>query len=142
LRGAPAKIEPAVMPVEAIRKPIFVVDRDPYVQRLIQQFLRETHDVEVFEDGYIALDRARLVPPAAVLTEILVSKLDGLALCRLLKGDDVTRHVPVMVVSIIEAAGRAKQSGADVFYVKPLERVRFLASFRTMFESTAELSAR
>jgi DNA-binding response OmpR family regulator len=129
------------MPVEAIRKPIFVVDRDPHVQRLIQQFLRDTHEVEVFDDGYVALDRARRIPPAAVLTEILVSKLDGLALCRLLKGDDATKHVPVMVVSIIEAAGRAHESGADGFYAKPLEKGRFLASFRAMFEFTPEASA-
>ena len=117
---------------------ILVVDRDPHVRRLLQRFLGEACVVEFSEDGYSALDRVRACPPAAVLTEILVPRLDGLALCRSLKGDPATRLVPILVISMLAASERARQSGADNFLEKPLEKVSVLAAVRALTDRVTE----
>ena len=119
---------------DAPRDRIFVVDRDVHVRRLVQHFLAEDVAFEFFDDGYAALDRIRRVPPRVLVTEIIVPQLDGLALCRLVKGDPVTRHVPILVISTLAAADRARLSGADGFVAKPLEKKRFIASLHQLTE--------
>jgi len=75
----------------------------------------------VFEqNGPSALEQTRKVVPDIVITEILVPMLDGLALCRRIKADPSTRDTVVVVFSILSAAGRAREAGADAFLLKPL----------------------
>lgn len=116
--------------VEAERETVLVVDRDPHVRRLVQQFVSEAYTVEFLDDGRSALDRVRRSPPSALVTEILIPQLDGLALCRLVKADPGTRHVPILVFSTLAANDRARRSGADAFLAKPLEKRRLVASLR------------
>jgi two-component system cell cycle response regulator DivK len=113
---------------------VFVVDRDAYVRRLLLQFIGSTYVVEFIDDGYVALDRVRRSPPAALVAEVMIPRLDGLALCRLLKGDSSTAKVPVLLFSVLAANERARQAGADAFLAKPLERESFLASMLGLME--------
>src|SRR5687767_14583508 len=100
---------------------ILVVERDPHVRELEAHFLNQAGFAVVFaENGESALDNARRIAPDIVITEILVSGLDGLALCRQLKADPKTRNIAVLVFSILSAAGRASEAGADAFLRKPL----------------------
>ncbi len=103
-----------------------VVDPDEHVHRLTSAFLKDAdYTVESSHDGYDALDRIRKSPPHIVLTDILLPKLDGLALCRLLKSDAATQDiVTVIIFSVLEASRLATESGADGFLLKPLERNR------------------
>ena len=100
---------------------ILCVERDPYVRDLETYFLNEAgFGVNFAEDGLQALQLARDLHPTIVITEILVPKLDGLALCRRLKGDAETRDIAVLVFSLLAAEGRARDAGADAFLLKPL----------------------
>jgi two-component system cell cycle response regulator DivK len=113
---------------------VFVVDCDPHVRRLVIHFIGDAYVVEFFDDGYAALDRARKSPPCAVIAEIMTPRLDGLALCRLLKADPSTAQVPVLIFSVLAAGERARESGADAFLNKPLEKERFVASLLRLTE--------
>jgi DNA-binding response OmpR family regulator len=100
---------------------IVLVERDRHVCALVTLFLKRVgFEVEVAATGYLGLDRVRRLGRAIVITEILVPELDGLALCRLLKGDP-TVQVGVIVLSMLSAANRACQAGADAFLMKPID---------------------
>jgi CheY-like chemotaxis protein len=100
---------------------ILVVDRDPHVRELESHFLNQAgYSVGFAEDGGLALERAQKAVPDIVITEILVPTLDGLALCRRLKADPLTRDIAVLVFSILAAGDRAREAGADAFLLKPL----------------------
>ena len=108
---------------------ILIAERDQKVRELQQHFLsRGGFCVEFVDDGEAALDRARLAPPALIITEILIPKLDGLALCRRLREDPATRDVPVVVFSILAAAARAMEAGAQAFLRKPIVEALFVAT--------------
>lgn len=112
---------------------ILVVERDPHVRDLEAFFLNEAgFAVEFTEDGPAALALAQRIIPDIVITEILVPKLDGLALCRALKADAATRHVQVLVFSILAAAKRAQEAGADAFLMKPLAEKRLVETVREL----------
>jgi DNA-binding response OmpR family regulator len=103
------------------RAVILCVERDPHVRELEAYFLSEAgFEVTFAVDGIEALELARTLRPSIVITEILVPKLDGLALCRRLKADVATSGTAVLVFSLLAAEGRAHDAGADAFLGKPL----------------------
>jgi CheY-like chemotaxis protein len=115
---------------------ILVVERDPHVRELERYFLEEAgYAVEFAEDGLAALEQARVLQPHILITEILVPRLDGLALCRRIKRDPATRRIAVLVFSILLAEGRAKEAGADSFLRKPLAERRLVETVRELIQS-------
>jgi CheY-like chemotaxis protein len=108
---------------------VLIVERDQNVRALQRVFLeRAGLAVEFADDGAAALERARFTPPALVVTEILVPRLDGLTLCRRLRDEPETAHVPVIVFSILTAGTRAAEAGARAFLRKPLVETTFVAA--------------
>ena len=108
---------------------VLIVERDRTVRELQQLFLERAGTVVEFaDDGLAALERVQRDPPALVVTEILVPKLDGLGLCRRLHDDAATAHVPIVVFSILSAGARAAAAGAHSFLRKPLVESTFVAA--------------
>ena len=114
---------------------ILVVERDPCIRELESHFLHEAgYSVGFEQDGHGALAQARTLVPDIIITEILVPKLDGLALCRQLKADPLTSGIAVVVFSILAAAARAREAGADAFLLKPLAEHRLVETVRQLLE--------
>lgn len=112
---------------------ILIAERDQQVRKLQQYFLSQAgFAVEFADDGESALERARLVRPALIVTEILIPKLDGLALCRRLREDPLTRDVPILVFSMLAAGVRAAEAGASAFLRKPLVDSIFVAAVQDL----------
>ncbi|HSK20674.1 MAG TPA: response regulator [Longimicrobiales bacterium] len=112
---------------------ILVVERDPHVRELEAFFLNEAgYAVEFTDDGPAALERARQLRPELVITEVLVPKMDGLALCRELKNDPRTADIMVLIFSILAASTRAREAGADAFLMKPLAERRLVDTVREL----------
>ncbi len=110
---------------------ILIVERDRTVRELQLFFLnRAGFAVEFAEDGQCALERVRVEAPALLITEILIPRLDGLTLCRLVRSDPALADVPVIVFSILAAAARATDAGAAAFLRKPLVETSFLAAIK------------
>jgi two-component system response regulator MprA len=121
---------------------ILVVERDPHVRELEAFFLDEAgYSVEFTEDGPAALARARELRPDMVITEVLVPKLDGLALCRQLKQDPATRGVMVLIFSILAASARAREAGADAFLMKPLAERHLVDTVRELLAARTQSAA-
>lgn len=118
------------------RATILVVDRDPHVRELESYFLDGAgYAVAFAQDGPGALEQARTLAPDIIITEILVPGLDGLALCRRVKADAQTRDTAVLIFSILAAAGRAREAGADAFLLKPLAEHALLDTVRKLLEA-------
>lgn len=114
---------------------ILVVEKDPHVRELEAHFLSQAgYSVEFVSDGQSALEQAQQLLPDIVITEILVPKLDGLALCRKLKATPQTRHISILIFSILAASGRAQEAGADAFLMKPLAEHRLITTVRGLLE--------
>ena len=130
--GAPALTAPGGRAI------ILVVERDPNVRDLEAFFLNEAgYAVEFAADGMAALEMARIVKPHIIITEILVPKLDGLALCRAVKEDPALRGTAILIFSILAAARRARDAGADAFLMKPLADRRLVETVRAVIAARA-----
>ena len=112
---------------------ILVVERDPHIRELESFFLNEAgYTVDFASDGIAALERARELVPDIIITEVLVPKLDGLALCRAVKSDPKLQHIVMLVFSILAVQSRANEAGADAFIMKPLAEKRLVDTVRQL----------
>ncbi len=112
---------------------ILIAERDLQVRKLQQFFLGEAgFEVEFTEDGEVTFERARAARPALVVTEILIPRLDGLSLCRRIREDPETRHLPLLVFTILAAEVRAIEAGASGFLRKPLVDSIFVAAVKEL----------
>ncbi len=128
--------------VPSARALILCVERDPHIRELEAYFLEQAGFVVHFlEDGAQALELARSLKPAIVITEILVPGLDGLALCHQLKATSETRHIPVVMFSILAAETRAREAGAEAFLRKPLAEHRLVQVVRELLAGSTPSAA-
>lgn len=137
------KVPPSASPLAGTGSAVILcVERDPFVRDLESYFLTEAgFRVTFADDGLQALELARELHPTIVITEILVPKLDGLALCRRLKSDPETRDIAILVFSLLAAERRAQDAGADAFLAKPLSAQGLKDAVRILLASRTEGSA-
>jgi CheY-like chemotaxis protein len=118
---------------------ILVVERDPHIKKLERFFLEQAgYRIEFADDGQQGLERARVLLPRILVTEIMLPRLDGLRVCRALKADPVTRGIAVLVFSILSAEDRALEAGADAFLRKPLDDARLVETVIKLLQGKSE----
>ncbi|MCX5770427.1 MAG: response regulator [Candidatus Hydrogenedentes bacterium] len=116
---------------------------DDYVENtlILEQFLHhQGYDVVTAHDGEEAIDLTEKSAPDVILLDLLLPKMDGFDVCRKLKQERKTRHIPIIIITGLaerEANVRALEAGADDFLVKPFDSVllgaRIRASLRSKF---------
>ena len=103
-------------------KHIIVTDDDPAIQDAIRMMLeRKGYAVTAFRTGEPLLKETFEIPRLFILDKQLPG-IDGLDLCRHLKAQEATRHIPILILSAspqIEA--QAKEACADAFLTKPFK---------------------
>ena len=101
---------------------ILVVDDESQIRDLFGRFLSRSGMVVAFaEDGVSGLLEARTHVPDAIVSDLSMPGMDGVAFCRALRCDPATRAVPILVVSGEDAGqGRAAlDAGCDAVLLKP-----------------------
>lgn len=105
---------------------VLVVDDDEDARMLLARALaRSGLPVEVVAavDGHDALERIASRVPQAVITDIMMPRMNGFELCRALRAAPSTAAIPVLIVSALEdEADRARglAAGADDYLIKPI----------------------
>lgn len=103
---------------------LVVDDLEPNREVLRRSLVRDGYHVRTACDGAEALDLIASVPPDLVLSDVMMPKVNGFDLCRRLKGDRVTRLIPVVLVTALsdrEHRIEGIKAGADDFLSKPID---------------------
>jgi PAS domain S-box-containing protein len=121
--------EPEAVPA-GTRPRIVLADDNADMRDYVSRLLRERWDVEAVSDGEAALAAVRRQPPALVLSDVMMPRLDGFGLLRAMRNDAALRFVPVLLLSARageEATAEALRAGADDYLVKPFSARELLA---------------
>ncbi len=110
---------------------ILVVDDEAYIVELVKFNLeKEGYEVIVAHDGLKALDMVREELPDLIILDIMIPRMDGLEVCRLLKQDQVYKTIPIIMLT---AKGEefdtilGLEMGADDYIKKPFSPREMLA---------------
>ena len=108
-----------------MKKRILLVDDSPLVLEMNKAQLEEAgYEVLIASDGQEGLDLARKESLDAILLDLMLPKLDGYKVCRMLKFDKAFEHIPVIIFSAKESDADkklAEQAGANAYMVKPFD---------------------
>lgn len=81
----------------------------------------EGFEVVLAETGDEALELALNLQPSAIALDVILPRRDGWQVLEALRKDPRTRHIPVMIISVVDQAEFGKKLGADEYLLKPLE---------------------
>ncbi|MDK7180700.1 MULTISPECIES: response regulator transcription factor [Corynebacterium] len=119
---------------------ILVVDDEQAVRESLKRSLRfNGYDVEQAEDGEKALEAIAIHRPDLVILDVMMPKLDGLGVCRILReqGD----HTPVLMLTarddVADRVG-GLDAGADDYLPKPFALEELMARIRSLLRRTRE----
>jgi diguanylate cyclase (GGDEF)-like protein len=124
---------------------ILVADNEPDILRFVEVNLRlEGFDVITARDGREALDCAIDKRPALVLLDVMMPELDGFEVCRRLRADARTSHIPVIILTaksltVDKVVGLT--AGADDYVLKPFDPMELIARVRTTLRRAGDLKA-
>jgi chemosensory pili system protein ChpA (sensor histidine kinase/response regulator) len=134
----PVAEPPKVEQVQGLRTQhiVMVVDDSLTVRRVTQRLLaRESYQVVLAKDGIDALEQLQSITPDVMLVDIEMPRMDGFDLTRNVRGDERTKHIPIIMITSRTATKHrnyAMELGVNEYLGKPYqeeELLRSIASF-------------
>lgn len=124
---------------DAGRVQVLVVDDDPSVRQAVRRALvLEGYEVALADDGVDALKQVVASPPDAIVLDVMMPRLDGLEVCRQLRGRG--DRTPILVLTArhrLSERVTGLDAGADDYLVKPFALEELLARLRALLRRTA-----
>src|SRR3989475_11664924 len=115
---------------------VLVVDDVPANVKLLEARLSaEYFDVATAYNGAEALALCERAQCDIVLLDVMMPELDGFEVCRQLKSNPLTHHIPVVMVTALDQPSdrvRGLEAGADDFLTKPVSDIALLARVRSL----------
>ncbi len=132
MAAKPVPAEPAPKPPTAVFTPamskqscIMIVDDSPTIRKLVGATLtRQGYDVISAVDGMDALSKLNEQSPDLILLDITMPRMDGYQLCRIVKNNNETKDIPVIMLSGNDGffdKVRGRMSGSTDYITKPFE---------------------
>lgn len=131
---------------------ILLVDDNEEMLAYLEQQLYHDYNVKKAGNGKEALANIEKIHPDIVICDIMMPEMNGLELCRHLKGDSNYRHIPIVLLtakSMVSQIEEGLEAGADDYIVKPFQisilkaRVRNIlnlrAQMKTIYSDTLSL---
>lgn len=115
--------------VKMARK-ILVVDDQENIARIVRMMLENKGYATIWAaDGAEALRLAKTEEPDLILLDVMLPKIDGFKVCRLLKFDKKYSHIPIVLLTAKSSPGdkqTGREVGADYYLEKPFQPVQLI----------------
>lgn len=124
------------------RPRILLVEDNEDLRTLIAGFLKLHFDIIEASDGVEALDILKNTSVELIISDIMMPNMDGITLCREIKDNIETSHIPVMLLTArtgVDNQLEGADAGADMYFSKPIDFNLLLQSIRNVFQHQQKL---
>jgi len=120
---------------------LLVEDNEMNRDMLTRRLIRRGFEVIVALDGEEAIFLTHKQKPDLILMDLGLPKVDGLEATKVIKSNDATKHIPIIVLSahaLLNDRKKALQAGADDYDSKPVEFPRLLSKIATFIGENSQ----
>lgn len=120
------------------KKILLVDDEQDMVYAVKMQLEADGFRVLTAPDGQEGLDKARKEKPDLIILDLMLPKIDGYKICRMLKFDEKYKNIPVIIYTARAQEADEKlgyEVGADAYLTKPFDPQKLLAKINELLNS-------
>jgi DNA-binding response OmpR family regulator len=121
---------------------ILAVEDSAAMRYYIRETLEPGYTVVTAADGREGIQKAQEIIPDLIISDIMMPEVDGLELCRLLKNDVKTCHIPIVLLTAKAAEENILQgleTGADDYITKPFNTKLLIARIKNLIDKRRQL---
>lgn len=135
--------EQNVLPQEIIfnkktTETILLVEDNPEIRQMLNNSIGMAYRILEAENGQMGLEIATEQLPDLIISDVVMPVMNGLDLCRLLKTDERTSHIPVILLTARASYPQqvdGLETGADVYVTKPFGIELLMLNIRNLLQS-------
>jgi YesN/AraC family two-component response regulator len=129
-------------------KILLIVEDNLDLRQYIRTFFEKEYQIVEASDGQEGIEKALVIIPDIVISDLMMPRLDGLDFCKLLKTNEKTSHIPIVMLTAkanVESRIEGFELGADDYLTKPfnseelLVRVRNLVAQRQLLQQKYDI---
>lgn len=124
---------------------VLVVEDNADVRTYITSILSSSYHVLSANNGVEGVESARKHIPDLIISDLMMPEMDGLELCQVMKNDEKTSHIPVVLLTAKadqESKVGGLETGADDYLVKPFNEQELRARVKNLIEQRTKLRER
>ncbi|MEO8168373.1 MAG: response regulator, partial [bacterium] len=117
-------------PSESTEKPLaLVIEDSPQAGELLRMHIESAgYRVEIARDGSDAIEKAKRLHPSIITLDLMLPLKDGWQVMKELKRHPLCKHIPIIIVSIIDEKNLGFSLGAVDYFVKPVNKDDLLSA--------------
>ncbi|WP_185957591.1 hybrid sensor histidine kinase/response regulator transcription factor [Saccharicrinis carchari] len=121
---------------------VLVAEDDPELSNLLYKMLSEQYDVYLVQNGKQALEVINEKRVDVIVSDVMMPEMDGLTLCKTIKADVLTSHIPVILLTVrsqIEDEIEGLEMGADAYIPKPFHPKHLFVRVERLLKSREQV---
>ncbi|MFP4092599.1 MAG: ATP-binding protein, partial [Cyclobacteriaceae bacterium] len=121
---------------------VLIIEDNPDVRQFIRQSVAPHYRILEAENGRLGVEMAQQEVPDLIISDVMMPEMDGYQACRLIKEDEKTSHIPVILLTAkagMEHKLEGLETGADDYLAKPFHTKELLSRIRNLIRTRQKL---
>lgn len=117
---------------------IMIVEDNASLRLFLMKSLSDIYQVDGAENGQEAIDKIKVQQPDLIISDVMMSVMDGETMCRTLKSDIETSHIPIILLTALgdkKDIFRGLETKADMYITKPFDLMVLRANISNILEN-------
>lgn len=141
----PVESEPPITGELPVRGELLLIEDNAEMRQFIRSYLEPQYRIWEAVGGEEGIGLARQHVPDLVITDLMMPHMDGYGVCRQLKQDERTSHIPILMLTAkadLDSRIEGLQTGADSYLAKPFHGRELLAQIANLITTRQQLRKR
>lgn len=137
--------EKKILDPEGEKYHILIVEDNPELRNRLVKDLSIGFHVHEAGDGKLGIEKAFQIIPDVIITDVMMPQIDGFELCKILKSDERTSHIPIIILTAKEDEEdqmMGLETGANDYLMKPFNVRLLKLKIRNLLETQQHLRER